>query len=100
MRSTLWPSSASAAPRLTAVVVLPTPPFCIATAIVRVKSAPSLTEACRFGRFDGADPYNGPRIDVHRPRRSSADPDCPFPRLPARSDPAADGRDLFLRHPA
>src|SRR5713226_1184389 len=42
--STLWPISASAAPRLTAVVVLPTPPFCIATAIVRVKSAPSLTE--------------------------------------------------------
>src|SRR5947209_17423538 len=34
---TRCPSSASAAPRLTAVVVLPTPPFCIATAIVRAK---------------------------------------------------------------
>src|SRR5438477_5926241 len=44
MSSTRWPCSASAAPRLTAVVVLPTPPFCIATAIVRAKSAPSLTE--------------------------------------------------------
>jgi hypothetical protein len=30
---------------LMAVVVLPTPPFCIATAIVRAKSDPSLTEA-------------------------------------------------------
>src|SRR6195256_6520870 len=38
------PNSASAAPRLTAVVVLPTPPFCIATAIVRAKSDASLTE--------------------------------------------------------
>src|SRR5487761_1049896 len=47
MRSTLWPSSARAAPRLTAVVVLPTPPFCMATAIVRAKIGPSLTEACQ-----------------------------------------------------
>src|SRR5437899_9907972 len=47
MRRTRWPISARAAPRLTAVVVLPTPPFCIATAIVRAKSAPSLTEAGR-----------------------------------------------------
>src|SRR5947209_1534644 len=46
---TRCPISASAAPRLTAVVVLPTPPFCIATAIVRAKSAPSLTEP---GPFD------------------------------------------------
>src|SRR5450631_1252073 len=38
------PNSARAAPRLTAVVVLPTPPFCIATAIVRAKSDASLTE--------------------------------------------------------
>src|SRR5207245_5224605 len=50
---TRCPISASAAPRLTAVVVLPTPPFCIATAIVRAKSAPSLTEAGR-DRPDGA----------------------------------------------
>src|SRR5207245_8632484 len=49
MLRTRWPCSASAAPRLTAVVVLPTPPFCIATAIVRAKSAPSLTEP---GPFD------------------------------------------------
>src|SRR5256885_8472381 len=49
MRRTRCPTSASAAPRLTAVVVLPTPPFCIATAIVRAKSAPSLTEP---GPFD------------------------------------------------
>src|SRR5712691_3677258 len=48
MSRTLWPISASAAPRLTAVVVLPTPPFCMATAIVRAKSAPSLTEARRY----------------------------------------------------
>src|SRR5260370_13145746 len=47
MSRTRWPISASAAPRLTAVVVLPTPPFCMATAIVRAKSAPSLTEARR-----------------------------------------------------
>src|ERR1700681_2117186 len=39
------PNSASAAPRFTAVVVLPTPPFCIATAIVRAKSAPSLADS-------------------------------------------------------
>src|SRR5579864_3048705 len=50
IRSTLCPSSASAAPRFTAVVVLPTPPFCIATAIVRAKSAPSLAEAGRSDR--------------------------------------------------
>src|ERR1700704_3765903 len=43
MRRTRWPISASAAPRFTAVVVLPTPPFCIATAIVRAKIVPSLT---------------------------------------------------------
>src|SRR6266849_6314591 len=47
MSRTRWPISASAAPRLTAVVVLPTPPFCMATAIVRAKSVPSLTEARR-----------------------------------------------------
>src|ERR1700736_5281019 len=47
MSRTRWPTSARAAPRLTAVVVLPTPPFCMATAIVRAKSAPSLTEAER-----------------------------------------------------
>src|SRR5579871_3341224 len=34
-RSTRWPRSARAAPRLTAVVVLPTPPFWFATAITR-----------------------------------------------------------------
>src|SRR6266571_4693987 len=51
MSRTRWPSSASAAPRLTAVVVLPTPPFCMATAIVRAKSAPSLTEAGRNRPF-------------------------------------------------
>src|SRR3977135_3367619 len=45
IRSTRWPSSARAAPRFTAVVVLPTPPFCMATAIVRAKIGPSLTEA-------------------------------------------------------
>src|ERR1035437_6952306 len=44
MSNTLCPNSASAAPRFTAVVVLPTPPFCIATAIVRAKIAPSLTQ--------------------------------------------------------
>src|ERR671936_1070089 len=40
----LWPSSARAAPRLTAVVLLPTPPFWLATAITRtpdVRSAAS-----------------------------------------------------------
>src|SRR5258708_39907834 len=44
MRSTRCPSSARAAPRLTAVVVLPTPPFCMATAIVRANLGPSLAE--------------------------------------------------------
>src|SRR5260370_36740870 len=47
MSRTRCPISASAAARLTAVVVVPTPPFCMATAIVRAKSAPSLTEARR-----------------------------------------------------
>src|SRR6202171_5809868 len=45
IKSTRWPNSARAAPRFTAVVVLPTPPFCMATAIVRAKIGPSLTEA-------------------------------------------------------
>src|SRR6478752_7296566 len=49
------PNSARAAPRLTAVVVLPTPPFCIATAIVRAKSDASLTEGA-----------------LHRPKRGSS----------------------------
>src|ERR1700687_4455796 len=44
MRSTRWPNSARAAPRFTAVVVLPTPPFCMATAIVRANLGPSLAE--------------------------------------------------------
>src|SRR5258708_15271350 len=44
MRSPRCPSSARAAPRLTAVVVLPTPPFCMATAIVRANLGPSLAE--------------------------------------------------------
>src|SRR5260370_38490756 len=54
MSRTRWPISASAAPRLTAVVVLPTPPFCMATAIVRAKRAPSLTEARRYRPHGGA----------------------------------------------
>src|ERR1035437_9261220 len=33
-RSTEWPISASAAPRLMAVVVLPTPPFWVTTAMI------------------------------------------------------------------
>jgi hypothetical protein len=35
MTSTLYPSSAKEAPRLTAVVLFPTPPFWFATAITR-----------------------------------------------------------------
>src|SRR6266851_7597580 len=50
MSRTRCPISASAAPRLTAVVVLPTPPFCMATAIVRAKIGPSLAEAGDSGR--------------------------------------------------
>src|SRR6476646_1458329 len=61
------PNSARAAPRLTAVVVLPTPPFCIATAIVRAKSDASLTQgACNRpsrapnrGSSGGRDPTIG-----------------------------------------
>src|SRR5947209_14624341 len=40
--STLRPMSASAAPRLSVVVVLPTPPFWLATAMVRVGTTAAL----------------------------------------------------------
>src|ERR1700720_4069767 len=49
MRRTRWPISARAAPTFTAVVVLPTPPFCMATAIVRAKIGPRLTEEGHSG---------------------------------------------------
>src|SRR5450759_2773096 len=49
------PNSARAAPRFTAVVVLPTPPFCIATAIVRAKIASSLTQGGRDRLRRGCD---------------------------------------------
>src|SRR5438094_692946 len=104
--NTRWPCSASAAPRLTAVVVFPTPPFCIATAIVRAKSAPSLTE---YGDLDPAGLARGssrarhlewrPTCDHRHPRRPGAG-DRAHHRIPARRYPAADGRDLFLRHSA
>src|SRR5687767_381936 len=35
--STRWPAAASAVARLTAVVVLPTPPFWLATAMIRAR---------------------------------------------------------------
>jgi hypothetical protein len=38
MTSTFFPSSARAAPRLTAVVLLPTPPFWLATAMIRAST--------------------------------------------------------------
>src|SRR6266851_3682477 len=69
MSRTLWPISASAAPRLTAVVVLPTPPFCMATAIVRAKSAPSLTEARRYRPHGGCRKQPGLRDQAGNPRR-------------------------------
>src|ERR1043166_7963925 len=53
MRSTLWPSSASAGPRLTAGVVFRAPPFCIAAGIVRAKIDASLTEP---RKTDNSDP--------------------------------------------
>src|SRR6185503_8065463 len=37
MTSTLWPAAARAVARLTAVVVLPTPPFWLATAMIRAR---------------------------------------------------------------
>src|SRR5258706_5215388 len=66
--STRWPISARAAPRLTAVVVLPTPPFCIATAIVRAKSAPSLTERGRSDcRRQARWPWRARHLECARP---------------------------------
>src|SRR5258705_11541966 len=95
IKSTRWPSSAKAAPRLTAVVVLPTPPFCMATAIVRAKIGPSLTEAGKSYRSTRM----APPCDHRRNRRPH--PHCrPDRRLSARRDPAADGGDLLFRHPA
>src|ERR1700730_10776504 len=68
MRSTRWPNSARAAPRFTAVVVLPTPPFCMATAIVRAKIGPSLTEA----EVSGPETRTEPSPDLRRPCGPSA----------------------------
>src|SRR2546430_11062504 len=93
--NTRWPCSASAAPRLTAVVVFPTPPFCIATAIVRAKSDwesnPCLAGPLRSLEWRPRD---------HRHCCRPADPDRDLSWLPARRDPALDGRDLFFRHAA
>src|SRR5882672_12915565 len=95
IKSTRWPSSARAAPALTAVVVLPTPPFCMATAIVRAKIGPSLAEA---GIFGGSTRMAPPRD--HRYSRRPHPHRGPDRRLSARRDPTVDGRDLLLRDPA
>src|SRR5437879_10900616 len=106
MSRTRWPISASAAPRLTAVVVLPTPPFCIATAIVRAKSAPSLTEpdlpdwAGLTRRSSEARHLEWrPTCDHRHPCRPGPG-DRTHHRLPARRNPTLDGRDLLFRHVA
>ena len=57
------------------MVVLPTPPFCIATAIVRAKSAPSLTQAGRDRSKRGVGGrcfYNGRGVRAHRDHRHSS----------------------------
>src|SRR5258706_3046672 len=52
MSRTDWPRSAKAAARLTAVVVLPLPPFRLTTAIVRTAAA-SGTTAATWGHDEG-----------------------------------------------
>src|SRR5450759_3183360 len=74
MSNTLCPNSASAAPRFTAVVVLPTPPFCIATAIVRAKSDASLTQGGQDRPNRGCDRSRASTIG--RGVRDPSDRDC------------------------
>src|SRR5687767_12127257 len=48
MRQTFWPASASAAPRLTVVVVFPTPPFWFINAMIRVGGVEGVSSGVLF----------------------------------------------------
>src|SRR5919201_5698832 len=68
---TRWPFSASAAPRLTAVVLLPTPPFWLATATIRAAGTSFLVEGAvdpPVSRRRGAASLGPSRATPHRKR--------------------------------
>src|SRR5690348_8171394 len=81
-RSTIsarWPAAASAVPRLTAVVVLPTPPFWLAIATMRARRGGGSGSAASAGwpthnLFDAK--HDPPRIGTARYRRGLH---CPVP---------------------
>src|SRR3954449_3350132 len=90
MTSTRRPASARAAPRLTAVVVLPTPPFWLATAMICPGRAAreSCAEALSAAAFNAACPSVWPADDLFqgdndtarvRPAGVKRDGHCPGP---------------------
>src|SRR6266702_2724830 len=104
-RRTRCSRSARAAPRLTAVVVLPTPPFWLAIAIVfATRMAPSLTDArgdyhaVVEGRRRGGRRGNEP--GDHRRPDPGGGARCGLGGLPARSGAAAPDRAVRARHAA
>ena len=71
MTRTRWPAAANAVARLIAVVVLPTPPFWLATAMIRARRAAEAPAAVPHRRQAHAD--NGTTdADAESPRRGSA----------------------------
>src|SRR5258708_19530248 len=82
--SVRWPSSASAAPRLIAVVVLPTPPFWLTTARIG-----GVVVANILGLASSADPISGATIGIlpQIPEPPYPPFSAPPPPLPGPSPP-------------
>src|ERR1700761_7192694 len=97
MRHTRFPASASAAPRLTVVVVLPTPPFWFINAIVRMgsTSVSTLIVVC-CGLFVVCRRRLNTPPSPHDRQTTHNEPPTTYNKSPTKKETFRRGREGFL----